>query len=268
MKLIADAGSTKTEWALIDSDGTVQQFESAGINALMLSADELQAAFSAALPAGLHPLRIHFYGAGCVSDEVCGKVARALPGNGLKEVAGDLLGAARALLGHNRGLAAILGTGSNCGLYDGRQITGNMPPLGYILGDEGSGTALGKALLRRVYRSGPELRGEFEAWAGMTYAQILERVYRQPAANAFLASLVPFIRLRGLTDIAREAFGAFFAAIGRYFPNHRSIAFTGGIANEFAPELRECARASGFEITDIQRRPMQNLIKYHHNHES
>lgn len=266
MKLIADAGSSKVEWALIDPCGATRCFESPGVNALMLSADELRHAFSEALPAGIDPEEIHFYGAGCVSGEVCDKVRLALPAARRCEVHSDLLGAARSMLGRSAGLAAILGTGSNCGHYDGERITSNMPPLGYVLGDEGSGTSLGKALLRHIYRSGEEGRGlreEFERWLGMGYAEVLERIYRRPGANAFLASLVPFVRSHGPESICREAFGAFFGALRQFYPAERYIVATGGVAAAFEAELRASAALHQFELTEIHQRPMKGLIKYH-----
>lgn len=264
MKLIADAGSSKVEWALIDVDGVSEQFETEGVNALMTNAEDLRCLFADAL-ANRSADEIFFYGAGCLNPEVCAKVEDALPAAGVKFVGSDLLGAARALFGHNAGLAAILGTGSNCGLYNGERIVDNMPPLGYVLGDEGSGAAIGRALLREIYRGDKLLRREFEQWLGMGYGEVLDAVYRKPRANAFLASLVPFTRDHGLEHIAAEAFARFFAAISSYFPTERRIAFVGGIAAAFAAELRESARDYGFEITGIHKRPLAGLIKFHSN---
>lgn len=264
MKLIADAGSSKVEWALIDADGVSEQFETEGVNALMTNAEDLRRVFADVM-ANRHVDEVFFYGAGCLSPEICAKVEGALPAACAKFVGSDLLGAARALFGHDAGLAAIMGTGSNCGLYDGERIVDNMPPLGYVLGDEGSGAAIGRALLLNIYRGDKLLRREFEQWSGMSYGEVLDAVYHKPRANAFLASLVPFIRLHGLEHIATEAFDRFFAAIGSYFPSERRIAFVGGIAAAFESELRESAAARGFEITGIYGRPLAGLIKYHSN---
>lgn len=256
--LIADAGSTKTEWALLEGSACAPRtFETPGVNALMASAEALREAF-AGLPAAD---RIVYYGAGCATPEVCRKVADALPAEA--EVGSDMLGAGRALLGRQPGLAAILGTGSNSASMADGQILRNMPPLGYILGDEGSGAALGRRLLREAYRFGL-LRPELEAFAGMDYGQIIARVYREPAANRWLASLVPFIvaNREALSDVIAAEFDAMFAAWARFYPERR-VAFTGGVASALSPELRAAAERAGFEITEILKRPMSGLILYH-----
>lgn len=268
MKLIVDAGGTKTDWALVSPDGTVQTFESEGMNALMLSEEELRERL---LRMALPPVnQTFYYGAGCVGAEVEARLCRVLGAQTC--VAGDLLGAARALYGREgSGLVAILGTGSNSGVYDGRCIARNMPPLGYLLGDEGSGTAMGRGLLREVYRRG-FMRAEFEAWVGMDYAQVLGRMYRRPGANAFLASLVGFIarNRQECGPIVREAFGRLFEQMGAYYGGAaapRELRAVGGVAAGFAAELREAASAAGFELTAVMNRPMEGLIEYHKNHQ-
>lgn len=269
MKLIADAGSTKVEWALMSPDGAVQTFESPGLNALLLSPDELREAFARALAdvdcAAI--ASVAYYGAGCIGPEVAAKVSTALPvaPEANVEVHSDLLGAARALYGRSSGLAAIMGTGSNTGLYDGSRITANMPPLGFILGDEGSGAALGRELLRLVYRFNLE-RTAFEEWLGMDYAAVLERVYRRPAANAFLASLVPFIaeHRAECREVTAEVFGLFMSRIAQFYgPSAGALRICGGLAEAFAPEIARAARAHGISVTRTLNRPMPGLIEYH-----
>lgn len=265
MLLIADAGSTKIEWCMVSDHGAREAFTTTGINALMLNEAELRAEFGKALgnlPAA--PEAIYYYGAGCIGGEVNGKVARALPHAHRKEVESDMLGAARALLGHGSGLALILGTGSNSALYNGSALTANMPPMGYIIGDEGSGAALGKRLLREAYRCGT-LRRELEEYAGLDYAGIIERVYRQPAANRFLASMVPFIAANSneLAPLITEEFNAMFAALKRHYGTAHTVSATGGTASALEPFLRECALSNGFNINKIQERPMAGLIEYH-----
>ncbi|MDE6514336.1 MAG: ATPase [Muribaculaceae bacterium] len=266
MKIIADAGSTKVQWATIEDDGSVRIFETPGINALMLSDHELSAAFADAL-GPLRPDEIFYYGAGCVSPDVCSKVASAFPAGACVEVASDMLGAARALFGSKPGLALILGTGSNSALYNGRELTSNMPPLGFILGDEGSGASFGKRLLRLVYRTG-KLRPELERFLGMTYAEILERVYRRPAANAFLASLMPFIldHAEHLSDLIGEELDSLFAAMSNYYKLTQRLSVIGGVAKALAPQLIAAASLRGFTIEQIQERPISGLIAYH-NHD-
>lgn len=266
MKLIADAGSTKVEWVVLASNGTVQAtMETRGVNALMLTPDELRSEFT-----GLQNLadfsRIYYYGAGCVSEAVCAKVSAALPRCGHVEVHSDLLGAARALYDTESGLAAIVGTGSNTGLYDGERIVANMPPLGYVLGDEGGGASMGRQLLRAVYRSGL-LRQEFEQWLGLDYAAVLNRVYAQPGANRFLASLVPFVAAnrKVLSDVIQATFAPMMEQLRRYYGPEASsrLRLVGGVAAEFALELRGIACRFGIEITRTLKRPMEGLIEYH-----
>lgn len=262
MKVIADAGSTKIEWCILDEQGATTTFETVGVNAVMLDREELCARFGEALR-GISPTAIHYYGAGCATDDVCRKVADALPGNCPKEVASDMLGAARALLGRNTGIAAILGTGSNSALYNGHTLASNMPPLGYILGDEGSGAAIGRRLLREVYRTGL-LCAELETGLNMSYGDVLQRVYRQPQANVFLASLVPFVveHRAETANVVNAEFNELFAALSRYY-SERTISFTGGVAAALQPELQAAAERAGFTIANIQSRPMQGLIEYH-----
>lgn len=265
MKLIADAGGTKTEWAVIAPDGQIRRIESAGVNALMFTEDELRKEFAALSEFGPFD-SVHYYGAGCVDGAVCAKVAAALPEARHVEVCSDLVGAARALYGHDSGLAGIIGTGSNTGFYDGGQITVNMPPLGYALGDEGSGAAMGRELLRQVYRHG-FMRREFEAETGLTYAEALANVYRRPGANRFLASTVRFIAAHKeeCAGIVSSVFGQLMHEVAAFYDHPRELRVVGGLAAEFAPQLREAGRRYNIEITRILSRPIEALIEYHEN---
>lgn len=268
MKLIVDAGSTKTEWGIIRSEAQPQILESVGVNALLADARSLSATFANALHGiDMSDLtEIHYYGAGCATAEVCEKVSHALPRASVVQVNSDLLGAARALFGNEAGLAGILGTGSNTGIYDGTEITRNMPPLGFILGDEGSGASMGRELLRRVYRFGL-LRTEFEEWLGGDYGTVLGKVYREPGANQFLASLTRFIgeHKEECQGVIKATFEPFFAGIREYYGKDKvkQAAFVGGLADSFADEIRQTANACGISISKILKRPMQGLIDYH-----
>ncbi len=264
MILIADAGSTKTEWCAVTSESHTG-FVTPGINAAQLGEEELRQRFAEALrniPA--LPDAIYYYGAGCATEDICTKVASALPQGPTIEVASDMLGAARALYGHTPGLALILGTGSNSALYDGTKLTRNMPPMGYILGDEGSGSAIGKRLLTTVYRTGM-LRPELERWLAMDYGDIINHIYRRPEANKFLASLVPFIvdHAGRLAEVINAEFDALFNAMLPYYPSNQHIRAVGGVAAALAPQLRARAEFNGFTIDQIQDRPMPGLITYH-----
>lgn len=267
MKLIADAGSTKIAWAVVEDNGSVSMFESSGVNALALNDSELHSALEEALVSvDLNGLdAVYYYGAGCATPAVCSRVAAALPrARREKEVGSDMLGAARALLGNRPGLASILGTGSNSALYDGTRLTANMAPLGYVLGDEGSGASLGRRLLRRVYRS-EEDREWFLRASGLDYGQVLQNVYSKPGANRFLASLVPLIvseRERLEKTVIAPEFAALFEALGAFYEERR-ISFVGGVAATLEPELRRAAARAGFTVDKILKNPISGLVEYH-----
>lgn len=266
MKLIVDSGSTKMHLCLLASDGSVRDFEVPGVNALTATVTELEEIFSSL---DLPPLRsVYFYGAGVTSPAVADKVRAALPPAETVEVAGDLLAAARALFGTRRGVACILGTGSNTGLYDGKEIIANVPPLGYILGDEASGANLGIRFLRALYREElePPLRQLFETETGLTYADVLDGVYRRPRANAFLASMVPFIRCHSgdfplLQSLIEGASAEFWRKVVKKY-ECSDVALTGGVAAAFEPELRKTC-PKDISIISIEARPMAGLVKFH-----
>lgn len=280
MKLIADAGSTKIDWCVVSDDGRYRGFTSEGVNALIADDDTLHSHFARALNSlSSAPDEVWYYGAGCVDAAVCDRVEMALrrvlrPRPEAKvEAASDLLGAARALCGHEAGIACILGTGSNTGLYDGEKIVDNVPSLGYVVGDEGSGAAIGKALINAIYRRvlTDDLRKEFEAEAGMDYGGILRRIYSQPGANTFLASFVPFvaehIHQGCVRRLVAEEFRRFFTStIRAYGPAALDlpIHFTGGVAITFSDLLHQSATLCGFNtIEKIEARPMAGLLHYH-----
>lgn len=275
--LIADAGSTKIEWAIISSDGeTIERNTSKGINALISSQYDMISYFQIIKPAvGDHKYSgIFYYGAGCATPEICEKVRYSLSRvfkAGMISVSTDLLGAARALLGENDGVACILGTGSNSCLYDGNEITANIPPLGFILGDEGSGASLGKRLVGNVFKGliSEKLRGKFKQRFNLSLPELLDRVYRSEAPNRFLASLVPFLK-ENITDpeihiLVLEEFNSFIKRNLFRYPDikKKDIAFTGSIALHFEDVLREAADIYGLRITGIQAFPMDGLIEYH-----
>ena len=278
MLLIADCGSSKIEWALLSPAGDTARFHTPGMNALMLTPAEIQARFAAELmpclgdPAAVG--RVCFYGAGCVSDEVCGNVAAGIRGvlpDVEVEVYTDLLAAARALCGQEAGIACILGTGSNSCLYDGNSIVSNVSPLGYILGDEGSGAVLGRTLVGDVLKRQlpSDICDEFHSRTGLDRLTIINNVYRQPGANKFLASLVPFlsenISRPEIRNLVLGSFVSFFRRNVRSYAGHESIpcGFVGSVAYYFADVLREAAAVSGCKVGTILKAPMDGLIKYH-----
>lgn len=276
--LIADAGSTKIDWVLVGSDRTgALRFGTTGLNALLADAAETSRVMLEAesrIPAGVNITEIHYYGAGCATPEICDKIRRALEetiGAGRVSVESDLLGAARSLLGDRRGIACILGTGSNSCLYDGSAIERNIPSLGFILGDEGSGASLGKRLVADAFKGHlPQTVAErFLEEYGLTLGEILDKVYRSPAPSRFLASLVPFIHGHlwnpYVYSLVMNEFRSFFTRNVSPYAGSRAlpISFTGSIAFHFADILRKAADELGFTVGEITRQPLDGLIRYH-----
>lgn len=278
MKLIADCGSTKIDWVLLKNGKVEKQVFTLGINAVMLTEEEIRNRIAAELmpELGETPVEeIYFYGAGCISDEVCGNVARALrdniPSAKTVEVHTDLLAAARALFGHDAGIACIMGTGSNSCYYDGEAIVDNVSPLGYILGDEGSGAVLGKILIGDVLKNQlpKELCEKFLKQYDLDRLTIIRRVYKEPQGNRFLASVTPFLKenieVKEVHDLVFNSFKAFFVRNICQYPPHKelSVNFIGSIAYYYRPVLEEAAAAVGCHVGKIIKSPMEGLIEYH-----
>lgn len=278
MKLIADCGSTKIDWVLLKNGKVEKQVFTLGINAVMLTEEEIRNRIAAELmpELGQTPVEeIYFYGAGCISDEVCGNVARALrdniPSAKTVEVHTDLLAAARALFGHDAGIACIMGTGSNSCYYDGEAIVDNVSPLGYILGDEGSGAVLGKILIGDVLKNQlpKELCEKFLKQYDLDRLTIIRRVYKEPQGNRFLASVTPFLKenieVKEVHDLVFNSFKAFFVRNICQYPRHKelSVNFIGSIAYYYRPVLEEAAAAVGCHVGKIIKSPMEGLIEYH-----
>ena len=256
MKLIADSGATKTQWALVDDTACSAPlvFTTGGINPAVMTENVLESTLTEAL-SGIraHSVsEIRFYGAGCL-PEICPAVENVIAGiTGATdvEVASDMLGAARALFGRSPGIAAILGTGSNSCSYDGKNIVANTPPLGYVLGDEGSGARLGIALLNGVLKGylPRALCRRFADATGLDKSAVIERVYRRQAANAFLASLVPFIADNiadpSIEGLVRNEFRLFFERnIISAYPSGLPVGFVGSVAVVFERQLRLTAES-------------------------
>lgn len=276
--LIADAGATKIEWVALDADGNrISSFRSPGLNAAVSSYENMADSFKAA-SANLSPARkrasIFYYGAGCATPYICDKVASALKEawrTAMVQVESDLLGAARALLGNSRGIACILGTGSNACLCENGRIVSRMVSLGYILGDEGSGAALGKRLLADYFKGYMplDLRERFDNRFHLSLEDVLENVYRRPGANRFLASLTPFLKENIESSyVYAILINEFSKFLNNYIATfdgarHLPIYFTGSIAVHFHRPLRQAADSLGLSISGIEEFPMRNLINFH-----
>lgn len=272
--LIADSGSTTTDWAVIHN-GEATRLHTAGINPIHQDNDTISSTLTHLQQqlAGVQPTHTHFYGAGCVGGEVNSRMASLLATHFHKahiEVESDLLGAARSLCGGERGIAGILGTGANSCYYDGKAIVENIKPLGYILGDEGSGASLGKAFLRALLRNelGKALQEEFFSHYNTDYPTIIHRIYREPAANRYLASLSPFIAAHIDNEAVRRIVSNTMAAyidnhIMRYDYRNTPMHLTGSVAYHYRDIIEAVAHSRGIVIGGITCTPINGLITYH-----
>lgn len=281
MILIADCGSTKIDWCLLNNNKVEKQVFTLGVNAVMLTEEEMRQRFAEQLMPELSDYAtsidaVYFYGAGCLAAEVCGNVARAIRANipaPVIEVYTDLLAAARALCGHKPGIACIMGTGSNSCLYDGSSIVANVSPLGFILGDEGSGAVLGRLFLGDVLKKQlpAEVCARFLDEYNLDLLGIIKRVYKEPQPNRFLASVTPFIckniAVPEIHELVLNSFRAFFRRNVKQYEAYRQLEvnFIGSIAYYFRNVLAEAAKAEGCRIGNIVKSPMEGLIKFHAN---
>lgn len=273
--LIADSGATKTDWCLANNGEIIRRFTGKGISPVFQTEEEI----AEVVRLQVHPLledcnisTIYFYGAGCIPEKT------ALVRNAIYQsfeiedifVHSDLIAAAHSLCGHETGIACILGTGSNSCQWNGSSIVKQISPLGFILGDEGSGAVLGKLLvgdaLKNQLTKGLKeaLFEEFE----LTPALVIEKVYRQPFPNRFLASLCPFL-LKHIEDptirrIVSGSFSAFFERnVMQYDYQNNKVNFVGSIAWYFADLLKNVAKDKGIEIGVISQSPIPGLIEYY-----
>lgn len=276
MILIADSGSTKTDWVLHDGDTVVFRTNTQGLNPTQQSAEDIYKVISAELDGKITadaPNTIYFYGAGCAYETANNRMKEALEQYFRTRdihIHSDLLAAARALCGHEEGIACILGTGSNSCLFDGENITDNTPSLGYILGDEGSGAHLGRQLVSDCIKKqfSNDLRNKFFAKYNLDVATILERVYHTPLPNRWLASLTPFLYENKenpeIQMLLKHCFTQFFQRNTMiYRRSWLPIHVVGGVGVHFATEIKETAESLGLSIGNIVESPMAGLIEYH-----
>ena len=277
MILIADSGNTKTDWCCIYGLDAVNSFSTSGLNALILPKDKVLSIFQSEVSEkteGMSFSHIYFYGAGCIDASVKLKVEEALSKvfpNATVTVESDLLGAARSLCGDKPGIACIIGTGSNSCLYDGTEIVDNVPSLGYILGDEGSGAVLGRMLISDVMKGVlPEsLVKKFQERYNLDPVTVVHRVYNESDANRFLASVTPFllenIEEPAIHRLVLNAFKSFFTRNIMRYDNYKNklINVTGSIGWYFKDVLHEAADAMDCSLGAISRAPMEGLVDYH-----
>jgi len=297
MVLLADSGSTKVHWCLVTASGQYSDVFTDGINPLFQTSDAMRNSICNQLLPKISQLlwagtltHVFFYGAGCTPEKkvYVQKALEAVFKKAEVSVESDMLGAARGLLGHTPGVACILGTGSGSCFYDGEKIDWCVPSLGYILGDEGSAAVLGKRLVGDLLKNqmGDDLKALFFKEYETSMPDIIEKVYRQPFPNRFLAKLSKFcadhIDDPRIHNLVYDHFVQFIRRnLVQYFKNDQlvndqlvndqmvndqmvnGVGFVGSIAYYYKPILEEAMKAEGIPLGTILKDPIEGLKEYH-----
>jgi N-acetylglucosamine kinase-like BadF-type ATPase len=279
MQLIADSGATKTTWCL-QGGRTKKMIHTQGLSPYYFTPDQIADTLTRELLPALKGkeqdiAEIHYYGTGCATtpmQQILKKgIKKAIPGVKIMQINSDLTGAARALCAHNKGVACILGTGSNSCVYNGKKITKNNPAPGYVLGDEGSGAYLGKKVLQHyIYQTfDEELMHQFNLKYQTDYRAILDHVYKQPWPNRYMAGFTTFLsENRGhymIENILEDGLGDFFITHLYKYTETWSlpIHFCGSIAWHFRDKLQELCAAFQLTSGKILQAPIDGLIDFH-----
>ncbi len=276
MILIADGGSTKTNWVLFDNNAIISKIKTQGLNPTLQDSETIYEIMQRELADKIKQNKldaIYYYGAGCAYKEANDRLSTALSrifnANEI-EIESDLLASARAMCGHKEGIACILGTGSNSCLFDGKEIIENTPSLGYILGDEGSGSFLGRMFISNCLKKqlSDAIYDKFLKKYNLTVPEILEHVYHKPLPNRYLAGFAPFLAENRenseIHSLLIHCFRLFFQRnVMVYRRSWLPIHIVGSIGMAFANELKETAESLGLSIGNIVESPMTGLIKYH-----
>jgi glucosamine kinase len=275
--LIADSGSTKCEWCVVDKGKVKKTVFTLGISPYFLNSEQIEELVRRDLYPEIYRYNItavFYYGTGCKSIEnqrmIQKSLKRIFPATEIK-VDIDLMGAARAVCGKEKGIACILGTGSNSCYFNGKKIVKNSPGLGYVLGDEGSGAYLGKKVIQYyLYKTfDEELNYRFEQKFRMDEVEILDRIYKQPLPNRFLATFALFLaENRGhfmVENIIEDGLNDFiFTHVCKYNESWKlPIHFVGGVAYGFRDVLLDLCSSYELEAGQILQNPMQGLVTYH-----
>ncbi len=278
MLLIADSGSTKTDWRLVADDGKASAIQTDGVNPYYQTTEQIADTLTTQLVPQLGNAtvsNVFFYGTGCTGPTVNHHVADALravlPGLQTVDVNSDMLGAARGAMGHTCGIVCILGTGANACCYDGSQITRGIQSLGFWLGDEGSGGYLGKTLVREFFQQQlpTDLHDAFQAQYALDRPTLLENAYQKPYPNRYFAAFTPFLSENithpHVVGLITDAFMLFLTTYVNRFPeaNAWPVHFVGSIAHYFDGPLRQAVARTGLVMGNIVKAPAEQLVRFH-----
>ena len=276
MILIADSGSTKTDWRGVDSNQKITSFQTIGFNPYHISEKEILTELSSSKLNTIQQevKQIIFYGAGCSSLEKSNEIKIALQHfflNAKVEVNHDLLAAARALCGHEKGMVGILGTGSNTCLFDGEIIVKNVSSLGYILGDEGSGSFIGKTFITALFNNelSQEVVQKYQQQFKYNLIDVLDAVYKKPLPNRFLAQFAPFVfehrHLPEIAQIINSCFNSFFEKHICKYENYQQypLNIVGSVSYIFKDEIEKVASKYHIKLGKVIKQPIEELVKYH-----
>jgi N-acetylglucosamine kinase-like BadF-type ATPase len=276
MILIADSGSTKTAWSMISQDyPKVLTCITGGINPMYQDEESIYQLLKKDFGrTPIEPVSLFFYGAGCINKDVNATVHNSL--NRFFQcksisIQTDLMGAARSLCQNNEGMACILGTGSNSCYYDGTEIIQNVSPLGYMLGDEGSGAVIGRKFIGDLLKNQlpDNIKNDFFEYYNLNASSIMEQVYKKPFPNRFLAQFMRFIRENlnepDIYKLVKGSFSEFFIRNIQQYPQarHLPVHFTGSVAYYFKEILEEVAMETCYHLGSVTVSPMEGLIRYH-----
>lgn len=275
MKLIAESGSTRTEWALVEGSTLIQRAFTEGLNPFFQTRREISRSVRLGLPELFFKKKleqVYFYGAGCTSHEKKNILGASLVAQFKTpiQVASDLLAAARGLFKCEAGIACILGTGSNSCFYDGKIIVKNVKAGGYILGDEGSGAVMGKHFLSDVLKglAPKDITNDFYDKFRINANEVMESVYNRPFPNRFLATvsyfLADYLNEDYVYNLITSNLRSFFTRnVCQYDYQNYPVRFVGSLAYHYADLLREIAKEFVINLQVIEETPINGLIEYH-----
>lgn len=277
MFIVADSGSTKTNWSIVEKDIIINSFKTRGFNPYFVNNKLITRELAIHFPDTInqnHIKNIYFYGAGCSSEQTNQIILKGCKNfftNAQINIETDLLGAARAIFVNQQGIIAIMGTGSNTGVYNGEEISRQINSLGFALGDEGSGAHLGKLLIIDYLHDNfpKDLKTQFEKEISLRKDEIIYTIYKKPSPSRFLASFTPFIienkKHPHLNNLIQQSIQELFEKYIFKYPDYQAypLGFSGSVAYYLKPELNIIAKAKEINISGIVKDPLKKMVEYH-----